>query len=119
MECKDCKEFDICTKDMDEVCEDFKAASITSIVRDDDISEDTEDEATEETAEETEEKQNSTTDSIEKLINTVADAIKSNANNPRPEPKKKPFKLGFWGYLAIAVVAKSAASIVYDICHKK
>ena len=93
MECKDCKEFDICTKDMDEVCEDFKAASITSIVRDDDISEDAEDEAT--------------------------DAIKSNANNPRPEPKKKPFKLGFWGYLAIAVVAKSAASIVYDICHKK
>lgn len=118
MECKDCKEFDICTKDMNEVCEDFKAnikeetASITSIVRDDDISEDAEDE-------ETEEKQDSTMASIEKLVNTVADAIKSNANNPRPEPKKKPFKLGFWGYLAIAVVAKSAASIVYDICHKK
>ena len=121
MECKDCKMFKDCTNVTDEVCNDFKAAdrndgfdNITNIAP----------EETEETEEE-KELDNSAErakNSIDKLIDTITEAVKKSSDAPKAPkttPQKKPFKIGFWGYLTIAAVIKGTVDVARAIADAK
>ena len=70
---------------------------------------------------ETEEKNDELKDSISKLVDSVAEAVKSvpNKQETSTPAAKKPFKLGFWGYLGLAVVAKATVEIVRVIANSK
>ena len=61
----------------------------------------------------------SLTNSVEKLLNTAAEAIKKSSEQPKPEPQKKPFKLGFWGYLGLVIVVKGAVEIARAVADSK
>ena len=65
--------------------------------------------------------ENSIDKTWEELKDTVTKAVKDIcANRAKQEPKeKKPFKLGFWGYLGLAVVVKGAVDITRAICDTK
>lgn len=65
--------------------------------------------------------ENSIDKTWEELKDTVTKAVKDiYANKAKQEPKeKKPFKLGFWGYLGLAVVVKGAVDITRAICDTK
>ena len=107
------------TEAANNVVEEFDEKGIVEEVKDDialvDENEETKDisEIKEETPSET------LAESAEKLLNTVAEAIKKNSEQPKPEPQKKPFKLGFWGYLGLAVVVKGAVEIARAIADSK
>lgn len=84
--------------------------------------EEVKEEITEETTEETKEETpgETLTNSLDKLVNAVADKINKDTTTPKPaEPQKKTFKLGFWGYLGLAVVAKATVEIVRAIADSK
>ena len=60
------------------------------------------------------------TNSIDKLVNAITDKInKSNEAVKQTPPQKKPFKLGFWGYLGLAVVVKGAVEIARAVADSK
>lgn len=121
MECKDCKEFEVCEKVSEEICDDFKADikdeeldNVTSIVP----------EETEETKEDKElnESAEKAKDSIDKLIDAITEAVKKSSNAPKASksaPQKKSFKIGFWGYLTIAAVIKGIVDISRAVADAK
>ena len=45
--------------------------------------------------------------------------IEKKAATPKQEPAKKPFKLGFWGYLGLVVVVKGAVEITRAVTGSK
>ena len=60
------------------------------------------------------------TNSIDKLVNAITDKInKSNESVKQATPQKKPFKLGFWGYLSLAIVVKGAVEIARAVADSK
>ena len=123
MECKDCVNFKDCKEVKEEVCDDFKFND-TSELNDSNITsiapEETEEE---EEAEDTIVKSDTEKlkDSVNDLINSVSDAFKKGSINIKSseQPKKKPFKIGFWGYLGIAVVAKASVEIAKAYFYSK
>ena len=130
MECKDCKEFNICEKVSEEICDDFKADikdeeldNITNIAPEE--NEETETAETSEASEEDKELNKSAEkakDSIDKLIDAITEAVKKSSNTPKApktEPKKKPFKIGFWGYLTIAAVVKGVIEVSRAVADTK
>lgn len=78
---------------------------------------------TEETTEETKEETPGETlsNSLDKLVNAVTDKINKDMNTPKPAApeKKKPWKLGFWGYLGLIVVTKATVEIVKAVADSK
>ena len=70
---------------------------------------------------ETEEKNDDLKKSISKLVDSVSEAVKSAPikQETSTPATKKPFKLGFWGYLGLAVVAKATVEIVRVIANSK
>ena len=92
---------------------EFDEKGIVEEVKDDIALVDENDEAKEETPGET------LSNSIDKLVNAVADKINKNVNTPKPAAEKKPWKLGFWGYLGLAVVVKGAVEIARAIADSK
>jgi len=93
--------------------EEFDEKGIVEEVKDDIALVDENDETKEETPGET------LSNSIDKLVNAVADKINKDVNTPKPTPEKKPWKLGFWGYLGLAVVVKGAVEIARAIADSK
>lgn len=57
--------------------------------------------------------------SFSKLADTIAKAVEKKTNEPKSTPSKKPFKLGFWGYLALVVVVKGAVEITKAVADSK
>ena len=122
MECKDCVNFKDCKNVAEEVCEDFKFNADSELVEDNITSiapEETEEEEAEETVVKSDTEK--LKDSVNDLINSVSDAFKKGNINIKPseQPKKKPFKIGFWGYLTIGVVVKGAVEIAKAIAYAK
>lgn len=68
-----------------------------------------------------EKEDDSLNNSFAKLANTIADAVekKAAAKQQQPETTKKPWKLGFWGYLGLAVIVKGAVEITRAITDAK
>lgn len=58
------------------------------------------------------------TDAINKLANAVSESIEKKANK-KVEQTKSRFKLGFWGYLGLAVVVKGAVEITKAVAESK
>jgi len=126
MECKDCKMFKDCTNVTDEVCNDFKAAdrndgfdNITNIAPEE--TEETDKELNEEDKELNESAERAK-NSIDKLIDTITEAVKKSSDAPKAPkttPQKKPFKIGFWGYLTIAAVIKGTVDIARAVADAK
>ena len=119
MECKDCVNFKDCKNVTEEVCEDFKFNADSELVEDNITSitpEETDAEETEETVVKTDTEK--LKESINDLVNSVSDVFKKgNINiktNPQPA-QKKPFKIGFWGYLTIGAIIKGAVEITRAI----
>ena len=65
--------------------------------------------------EETVEDESTLSDSVSKLADTITKAVEKKVSEPKAEPTKKPFKLGFWGYLGLALVVKGTVEIVKAI----
>ena len=61
----------------------------------------------------------SVNETLNKLANSIANAIEKKAATPKQEPAKKPFKLGFWGYLGLVVVVKGAVEITRAVTGSK
>lgn len=125
MECKDCVNFKDCKNETEEVCEDFKFNADSELVSDNITS--IAPEETNADAEETEETVVKTDteklkESVNDLINSVSDVFKKGNINIKTNPQsaqKKPFKIGFWGYLTIGVVVKGAVEIAKAIAYAK
>ena len=99
------------------VVEEFDETGIVEETKDIPV-EEVKEETTEETKEET--PGETLTNSLDKLVNAVADKINKDTTTPKPaEPQKKTFKLGFWGYLGLAVVVKGAVEIARAIADSK
>ena len=121
MECKDCEMFKDCKNVTEEICDDFKAANrnggfdnITNIAPE-------ENEETEETEEnkDLDASAEKAKNSIDKLIDTITEAVKKSSDKPKAAPQKKTFKIGFWGYLTIAAVIKGAVDIARAVADAK
>ena len=106
-----------------EVAEEVKnVVEETKDIPAEEVKEEITEETTEETTEEIKEETpgETLTNSLDKLVNAVADKINKDTTTPKPaEPQKKTFKLGFWGYLGLAVVAKATVEIVRAIADSK
>ena len=104
-----------------EVAEEVKnvveeAEEVKNVVED---AEEVKEETTEETKEET--PSETLSNSLDKLVNAVTDKINKDMNTPKPATpeKKKPGKLGFWGYLGLIVVTKATVEIVKAVADSK
>jgi len=63
-------------------------------------------------------KEDSLSDALNKLANAVSESIEKKANK-KVEQTKSRFKLGFWGYLGLAVVVKGAVEIAKAVAESK
>lgn len=63
-------------------------------------------------------KEDSLSDALNKLANAVSESIEKKASK-KVEQTKSRFKLGFWGYLGLAVVVKGAVEIAKAVAESK
>lgn len=75
-------------------------------------------ETEEETVTEEIKKEDSLSDALNKLANAVSESIEKKASK-KVEQTKSRFKLGFWGYLGLAVVVKGAVEIAKAVAESK
>ena len=67
-----------------------------------------------------EKKEENVEESLSKLVNSITDAVKNVKINKTTEaPAKKPFKIGFWGYLTAGLVIKGVVEIVKAVSYNR